>query len=137
MERWIGIDFGSKYIGVAIGGGGMAFPLKTMDAKPEQKLLDALRKLAKDEGAVGFVVGLPINMNETEGRAAKLCRDFAQRLGKHTGLTTELFDERLSSWDAEGKLIEGGLKPSERKQRIHAVAAQMILEGFLKARRGA
>jgi putative Holliday junction resolvase len=136
MERWIGIDFGSKYIGVAIGGDDMAFPLKVMDAKPEPKLLDALRKLAVEEGAKGFVVGMPVNMNDTEGYAAKLCRDFAQRLAKHTNLPAELFDERLSSWDAEGKLIEGGLKPSERKQRVHAVAAQMILEGFLKGRKG-
>ncbi len=137
MERWIGIDFGSKYIGVAISGEGMAFPLKTLDARPENKLLDALRRLARDEGADGFVVGLPIHMNGSEGHAAKLCRDFAGRLAAHTGLPAELFDERLSSWEAEGKLIEGGMKPSERKQHVHAVAAQMILEGFLKGRRGA
>jgi putative Holliday junction resolvase len=135
MKRWIGIDFGTKYIGVAIGGEDMSFPLKTLDARPEGKLLDALKRLATQEGAAGFVIGLPINMNGSEGPAAKACRDFAARLAKHTDLPCELFDERLSSWEAEGKLIEGGLKPSERKQRVHAVAAQTILEGFFKSRK--
>lgn len=136
MQRWIGVDFGSKYIGVAIGDASMCFPLKVLDAKPEAKLLDALHKLARDEGAAGFVVGLPVNMDGSEGLAARLCREFAQRLAAHGKLPAELFDERLSSWDAEGKLIDGGLKPSQRKQRVHAVAAQMILEGFFKAREG-
>ncbi|MBX3459582.1 MAG: Holliday junction resolvase RuvX [Planctomycetes bacterium] len=134
--RWIGVDFGSKYVGVAIGDESMCFPLNALDARPESKLLDALRKLATDEGAAGFVVGLPIHMNGSEGKAAKLCRDFAARLAAHSDLPVELFDERLSSWDAEGKLIEGGLKPHERKQRVHAVAAQMILQGFFNARKG-
>ncbi|MBK8208397.1 MAG: Holliday junction resolvase RuvX [Planctomycetes bacterium] len=135
MARWIGVDFGSKFIGVAIGDESMCFPLKTLDAKPEGKLLDALKKLATDEGASGFVVGLPIHMHGEEGSAAKLCRAFAGRLAAHTQFPAELFDERLSSWEAEGKLIEGGLKPHERKQRVHAVAAQMILEGFFKSRK--
>ncbi len=135
MPRWIGVDFGSKYIGVAIGDESMCFPLKTLDAKPERKLLDTLKKLATEEAAAGFVVGLPIHMHGEEGKAARLCRDFAVRLSAHTQFPAELFDERLSSWEAEGKLIDGGLKPHERKQRVHAVAAQMILEGFFKSRK--
>lgn len=135
MPRWIGVDFGSKYVGVAIGDESMCFPLNALDAKPEDKLLAALKRLATEEGAAGFVVGLPIHMGGNEGKAAKICRDFASRLAKHTSLPVEMFDERLSSWDAEGKLIEGGLKPHERKQRVHAVAAQMILQGFFSARK--
>jgi mannose-1-phosphate guanylyltransferase len=135
--RWLGVDFGRKWVGVAVGEpGGVCMPLKTLDARPEDKLLSALKRLAREHGAEAMVVGLPLNMNGSEGHAAKVCRDFAARLGAHTGLPVQLFDERLSSWDAEGRLIDAGLKPSERKQRVHAVAAQMILEGYMKRLEG-
>jgi putative holliday junction resolvase len=135
MPRWIGVDFGSKYVGVAVGDDGISMPLTTLPAKPDGTLLEALKKLAVDQGAAGFVVGLPINMDGSEGVAAKLCRDFAGRLHQHTKLPVEFGDERLSSWEAEGMLIDGGLKPSERKQRVHAVAAKLILEAFFEARK--
>jgi putative Holliday junction resolvase len=134
--RWLGVDFGSKYIGVAVGDERMSMPLKTLAAKPEEKLLHDLAKLAKSEAAGGFVVGLPINMNGSEGSSAKACRDFGKRLAEAISLPVEFGDERLSSWEAEGMLIEGGLKPSERKQRVHAVAAKLILEAFFAAHRG-
>ena len=135
MARWIGVDFGSKYVGVAVGDDSIAMPVNSLDAKPEEALLDALVIMAADQGAVGFVVGLPINMDGSEGGAAKLCREFGKRLHEHTQLPVEFGDERLSSWEAEGMLIDGGMKPSERKQRVHAVAAKLILEAFFTARK--
>ncbi|MCG3185270.1 MAG: putative pre-16S rRNA nuclease [Planctomycetes bacterium] len=137
MARWLGVDFGSKYVGVAVGDEAIAMPLKVLDAKPDEKLLSALKKLAASEEAAGFVVGLPVNMDGSEGKAAKLCREFGARLAAHSKLPVEYADERLSSWEAEGMLIEGGLKPSERKQRVHAVAAKLILEAFFNARKAA
>jgi putative Holliday junction resolvase len=132
-ERWLGIDFGSKYVGLAIGevGLSMAMPLKTIPAQPAEELFKALSELASTESLAGFVVGLPINMDGSEGPAAKICRDFTRQLAERTNLPVEMADERLSSWEAEGRLIEGGLKPSERKDRVHAVAAKIILEHFL------
>jgi putative Holliday junction resolvase len=134
--RWLGVDFGTKYIGVAVGDDSISMPFKTLAAKPEDKLLKDLVKLAKSEAAVGFVVGLPTNMNGGEGSSAKACREFGKRLAEAGKLPVEFGDERLSSWEAEGMLIEGGLKPSERKQRVHAVAAKLILEAFFAARQG-
>jgi putative Holliday junction resolvase len=134
--RWLGIDFGSKYIGLALGDDSIAMPLKVLPAKPDDALLKELTKLAKAEAITGFVVGLPINMNGSEGSSAKACRDFGKRLAEASKLPVEFGDERLSSWEAEGMLIEGGMKPSERKQRVHAVAAKLILEAFFAARRG-
>jgi putative Holliday junction resolvase len=135
--RWLGIDFGTKHIGLAIGeeAAGLSMPLKVLAAQPESTLLNDLKKLANAESLEGFVVGLPINMDGSEGRSAKACRDFAARLAAHTGTPVEFGDERLSSWEAEGMLIEGGMKPSERKQRVHAVAAKLILESFFTARK--
>lgn len=134
-ERWIGVDFGSKYVGVAVGDEAMTMPLKTIAARPDQSLLVALKKLAVSELACGFVVGLPINMDGSEGGAVKLCRDFGTRLAEFTNLPVEYSDERLSSWEAEGMLIDGGMKPSERKQRVHALAAKLILDAFFTARK--
>lgn len=137
MSRWLGVDFGSKYVGVAVGDEAIAMPLKVLDARPDEKLLSSLKKLAASEDVAGFVVGLPVNMDGSEGKAAKLCREFGARLAAHSQLPVEYADERLSSWEAEGMLIEGGLKPSERKQRVHAVAAKLILEAFFSARKAA
>ena len=137
--RWLGVDFGSKYVGLAIGDDSVSIvmPLKTISAQPDETLLTDLSKLAKAEGIVGFVVGVPINMDGSEGKSARLCREFGSRLAEHSKLAVEYADERLSSWEAEGMLIEGGMKPSERKQRVHAVAAKLILEAFFTARKAA
>lgn len=132
-ERWLGVDFGSKHVGLAIGETGlsMAMPLKTIPAQPEDELFRSLAEIAKTESLAGIVVGLPLNMDGTEGHAARICREFARKLADRVDLPVKLSDERLSSWDAEGQLIEAGLKPSERKDRVHAVAAKIILEHFL------
>lgn len=137
MPRWIGVDYGSKYVGVAVGDADISMPLTTLDAKPDEGLLAALKQVAVEQGAQAFVVGLPINMDGSEGPAAKGCREFARRLHEHSQLPVEFGDERLSSWEAEGMLIDGGMKPSERKQRVHAVAAKLILEAFFTARKRA
>lgn len=129
--RWIGVDPGTKYVGIAISAGNMAMPVNVLPATPHAKLLDELKKLAAREAATGFVVGLPLNMDGSEGPAAKQARAFAAELAGHTGLPVELVDERLSSFEAEGRLIDGGMKPSERKMRVHAVAAQLLLEAYL------
>ena len=135
-KRWIGVDFGSKWVGVATcdESGGPPTPLTTLDARPAEALLDSLKQIALDHGAAGFVVGLPINMNGTEGPAAKRCREFATSL-RATGYVVELADERLSSWEAEGRLIDAGHKPSVRKKKLHMASACVILEAFLVGRK--
>ncbi len=139
IGRWIGVDYGRKHVGIAICDeyGMFAHPVGTFDAQPLDKLLARLGKLATEEGAQGFVVGLPLNMDGSEGPAAKINRRFAEAL-EHAALRpVELFDERLSSWEAEGMLIQAGLSPSKRRKRIHAVAAQIILSAFVERRKAA
>lgn len=133
--RWIGVDSGTRWIGVAVGDAQsrMAIPLTTLESKPEAMMFKALARVAKDHGARGFVVGLPLNMDGSEGPACKLARAFAAKLAAAAKLPVEFVDERLTSHDAEGKLIEAGLKPSERKQRVHAVSAALILQAYLGA----
>ncbi len=139
IGRWLAVDFGSKFIGLAICDelGMLASPYATLDAKPLSKLLANLKQIAGNEEIMGFVVGLPLNMNGTEGPAAKLTRDFANTLKQATARPVELVDERLSSWEGEGKLIAAGMKPSRRKQKVHEAAAQIILHTFLERRKAA
>lgn len=139
IGRWLGIDFGSKRIGVAICDelGMFAHPFVTLDAKPRDKLLAALLQISSEENIVGYVVGLPLNMNGSEGQAARLAREFADELKLATPRPVELCDERLSSWEAEGKLIDAGLKPGKRKEKVHEAAAQIILRTFLDRRKAA
>lgn len=129
---WIGVDPGTRYVGVAVGDAAskVAAPLKVLDAKPEPALMRALLKIASEHGARGFVVGLPLNMDGSESAGCKSARAFGTKLAETAKLPVELVDERLSSFEAEGRLIEGGLKPSERKMRVHAVSAALLLEAF-------
>lgn len=139
IGRWMGIDYGSKYVGVAICDelGMFAHPFVTLDAKPREKLLASLLEIAGEEDIVGYVVGLPLNMNGTSGRAVQLVREFADDLKLATPRPVELVDERLSSWEAEGKLIDAGMKPGKRKEKVHEAAAQIILRTFLDRRKAA
>lgn len=139
IGRWMGIDYGSKYVGVAICDelGMFAHPFVTLHAKPREKLLASLLEIAGEEDIVGYVVGLPLNMNGTSGRAVQLVREFADDLKLATPRPVELVDERLSSWEAEGKLIDAGMKPGKRKEKVHEAAAQIILRTFLDRRKAA
>jgi putative Holliday junction resolvase len=132
--RWIGVDSGTRWVGVAVGDAAskMAMPLKTLESKNDAALFKALARVASENGARGFVVGLPLNMDGSEGPACKLARAFAAKLAAAAKLPVEFVDERLTSFDAEGKLIEAGLKPSERKQRVHAVSAALILQAYFE-----
>lgn len=134
-----GLDLGTRTIGVAVADRSLLFahPRPVLSRRKFSADAAALLALAEKEAVGAFVVGLPVNMDGSEGKAAKLCREFGARLAAHSQLPVEYADERLSSWEAEGMLIEGGLKPSERKQRVHAVAAKLILEAFFSARKAA
>jgi putative Holliday junction resolvase len=79
-------------------------------------------------------VGLPLNMNGTEGRQATRVRTFAARVATHLGLPLEFWDERLTTWDAERVLREANVRPRRRRQVVDQVAATIILQGYLAGR---
>jgi len=81
------------------------------------------------------VLGLPLNMDDSEGPQAKLVRDFAERLKKHINVPIYFQDERLSSFSAEKKLVCVGLSKTKKRGYIDAVAAAEILESFLERKR--
>ena len=142
-----GVDFGRKRIGLAITDSQGAYPIGTIERRSLKYDLDAISSRLADRKVSLIVVGLPLNMDGTEGPSARAARAFAERLGTATGLPVEMFDERLTSVEADERLREASnsrtskgaaRKSAARKKATRdAVAAAVILEGWLESRRGA
>jgi len=133
MMRWLGIDHGSRRIGLAVGdtAGGIATPLEVLPADPVEHVLRRIVELAGQYQAAGAVVGWPLNMDGTEGPQARLARDMALRLRQAAPtLDVRLWDERLSSFQADQDLA-GHLTRAQKKARQDAVAAAVMLQDFL------
>ena len=136
MTSYLGIDYGTKRIGLAISDpmGTMASPLATVEARGG--LADHVRAVLKEADAYAYeeiVVGLPLNMDDTEGPQAKTSRAFGAQLAKDSGKEVYYFDERLSSVGAEDVLRESDFTRKKRKARVDSLAAQIILQTFLDA----
>lgn len=138
--RYLAIDLGDKRTGLALGDSvtGIATPAGMVEVPIErgagEALLAALAGSADEllgTGGAGLVVGLPLNMDGTEGPRAKLVRAFAERLGSKTGLTVHLFDERRTSELADERMARSGLTHKQKKGRRDAIAAAVMLQGFL------
>jgi len=136
--RVLGIDFGAKRLGLAIGdtATGVATALSTLERpSSEVALFEALRRLCAERGVEALVVGLPLNMNGSRGPQAVAASAFADRLREGLGLPVETWDERLSTAEVERALIAGGLSRKKRKGRRDRLAAQLILQSYLDAHR--
>jgi putative Holliday junction resolvase len=134
--RYLGVDVGRARIGLALADDliGVARPLETVRRGGRGADLAALRKVAQDHEVDRAVVGLPLNMDGTEGPSARDARAFAQAVGSALGVPVELFDERLSTFDAELRLRERGIPARAQRGLIDAEAAAVILQGWLDAR---
>ena len=133
---FLGFDFGTKSIGVAVGQRitATARPLpalKAQDGKPDWNIIE---KLLKEWQPEAVIVGLPLNMDGTEGPRAAKTRKLAGILGNILPQPIELWDERRSTVSAAGILSENGTYGKKRKQVLDAVAATVILEGYLAFR---
>jgi len=134
MGRWLGIDHGTRRIGVAAGSttDGIAGPLEVIPGEPVAAAVRRIEQLAKDYRVEGVVVGWPLNMDDTEGPQAKLARRAAGELATATGLDVRLWDERLTSFAAD-EALAGFFTRKGRKARQDAVAAAEMLRHFLIA----
>lgn len=137
MKRLLGLDYGSKTVGVAVSDAlGMTVqPLETIERKDENKLRQTLARislLCADYDIQGIVCGLPYNMDGSEGLRAQKTREFISLLEKRISLPIILWDERLTSIEASEILNETGVAKSEQKKFIDQVAAALILEDYIK-----
>jgi putative pre-16S rRNA nuclease len=129
----IGLDLGTKTVGVAVSDPDrkLATPVVTIARSRFAGDAERLLKLAEERRAVGFVLGLPLNMDGSEGPRAQATRAFARNLAKLTALPIALWDERLSTAAVERVLIEADASRRKRKAVIDQHAAAYILQGAL------
>lgn len=133
MGALIGLDFGTKTIGVAASDGlrTVASPVETVKRKKFTQDAARLIEIAQGREAVGFVLGLPRNMDGSEGPRAQSTRAFARNLTGLTELPIAFWDERLSTVAAERALLEADTSRKRRAEVIDNVAAAFILQGLL------
>ncbi len=132
------LDVGRRRIGVAIAedaGSIAAYPIGTIERRSLVKDIESIGILFRSRDVRQIVVGLPLNMDGSVGRQARAAQDFARHLEAAIGLPVSLYDERLSSFEAEERLRESPRKTRHSKAAIDAVAAAVILEGWLQASR--
>ncbi len=128
----LGLDFGEKRIGVAVGESAtrLAHPLETVHAEANEARLAALERLVGEWRPVGFVVGLPRHPDGAPHEVARLASRFARRLAARFGLPVAFVDETLSSQEAASRLREAGRRTTGRGA-LDAEAAAVILQSYL------
>ena len=137
MHKIMGIDYGDARTGVAISDLLCSIVGSTyvVPSRNTEKAMADIVKLAKDNSVGEIVVGLPKNMNGTEGPRAELCREFAEKLKEATGLPVTMWDERRTTVEAHNILSQHNYHGKKRKNTVDAVAASLILEGYLAFRK--
>lgn len=135
--RILGLDFGSKTVGVAVTDELMitAQGVEIIRRKSPNKLrttLARIEELVAEYHVEKIVLGLPKNMNDTEGERCEKTREFQKMLEKRTGLEVILWDERLTTVAADEAMIEMGIRREDRKKYVDEIAAMFILRGYLE-----
>lgn len=134
--RILGLDYGSRTVGVAVSDALLltAQGVETIERKDENKLRKTcarIEELIKEYEVSKIVLGLPKNMNNSEGDRVEKTKEFKEMLERRTGLPVVLWDERLTTVAAEQVLMESGVRRENRKAVIDKVAACLILQGYL------
>ncbi len=134
--RILGLDFGSKTVGVAVSDPLFmtAQSVEIIRRKQENKLRQTLARieaLIEEYQVDRIVLGLPRNMNATEGERAEKTREFAQMIFRRTGIEPIFWDERLTTVAADKLMMEAGVRREDRKDHVDAIAASFILQGYL------
>ena len=136
MKILMGLDYGSKTVGVAVSDALMmtAQPLETVTRDSEKKLRKTLARIAAlaEERSVGlFVLGRPVHMDGSAGERVEKCAEFKELLEKRTGIPVVWQDERLTTAEADEILSESGVPKEDRKKYIDQVAASLILQEYM------
>lgn len=134
--RIMGLDFGSKTVGVAISDSLLvtAQGIEIIRRKEENKLrqtLARIEELIPEYEVQEIVLGLPKNMNATEGERVRLTMEFKDKLERRTGLPVHMWDERLTTVAADKAMMEAGIRREHRREHVDRIAAVLILQGYL------
>ena len=136
--RIMGLDYGSKTVGVAVSDALLltAQAVETISRPQETKLrrtLARIEELCREYEIEKIILGFPKNMNNTIGDRAEKSLEFAEMLKRRTGLPVVMWDERLTTVAAERTLMESGVRREHRKEHIDQITAVFILQGYLDA----
>lgn len=136
MSRIMGVDYGDARTGIAISDllCSLVGTTTVVPSRNKEKAMADIVRLAKEYEVGEIVVGLPKNMDGTEGPRAELCRAFAAELACAAGMPVRLWDERRTTVEAHNILSEHNYHGKKRKNTVDAVAASLILEGYLAFR---
>ena len=134
--RIMGLDYGSKTVGVAVSDplGLTAQGIEIVRRKSENKLrqtLARIEEIAKEYGVEKIVLGFPKHMNNDIGERAKKSLEFKEMLERRTGLPVVMWDERLTTVEADRTMMETGIRRENRKEYVDMIAAVFILQGYL------
>ena len=137
MKRIMGIDYGDARTGVALSDlmCSIVGSTQVVPSRNKQKAMEDIIRIAKENEVAQIVVGLPKNMDGTEGPRAELCRGFAEELKQASGLPVVMWDERRTTVEAHNILSQHNYHGQKRKNTVDAVAASLILEGYLNSLR--
>ncbi len=136
MKRIMGVDYGDARTGIALSDllCSLVGSTTVIHSRRMDKTLQEICSIVKEQDVGEIVVGLPKNMNGTEGPRAELCREFAKAVEEATGLTVTMWDERRTTVEAHQILSDHNYHGKKRKDTVDAVAASLILEGYLNFR---
>lgn len=131
--RVIALDHGSKRVGIAIGDplGVIAQPLEFIPAEPLDAFFTRLKLILTEKEVGQIIVGMPRNMDGSYGPAAEKVRTFVEQLKEQVTLPIRLWDERLTTAQAQRVLLEGNVRRKDRKQRVDKMAAAILLQSYL------
>ncbi len=136
MKRIMGVDFGDARTGIAVSDllCSLVGTTAVIHSRNMEKTITQICEMASQSDVGEIVVGLPKNMDGTEGPRAELCRQFAQKLEEATDLPVRMWDERRTTVEAHNILSQHNYHGKKRKDTVDAVAASLILEGYLAFR---
>ena len=136
MKKIMGVDYGDARTGIAVSDllCSIVGSTTVIHSRNAEKTIAQIREMVVSQDVGEIVVGLPKNMNGTEGPRAELCREFARMLEEATGLPVHLWDERRTTVEAHNILSQHNYHGKKRKDTVDAVAASLILEGYLAFR---
>lgn len=136
MKRIMGVDYGDARTGIAVSDllCSIVGSTAVIHSRNTEITISQIQEMVQSKDVGEIVVGLPKNMNGTEGPRAELCREFAKKLEEATGLPVHLWDERRTTVEAHNILSQHNYHGKKRKDTVDAVAASLILEGYLAFR---
>jgi putative pre-16S rRNA nuclease len=134
VNRILGVDLGSERTGIAVGSFGVAHPVAVLEAHEEDRIVAGIARHAREQDAREIVFGLAISMSGAEGPAAARQRAVAKLVEAETGLPVHLWDERLTTAEAERALLGAGLDRKERREVVDKIAATILLQSYLDAK---